>query len=113
MEVLDFAAPFEIFSVVGGDDDSLNPFNVYTVAEEIIPVVARNNLSITPHFTISNCPRPDILVVPGGNGTRREMNNSKLLGKAGLLNGLSTTTHHGAVDLLSEISTTAHVKNNR
>lgn len=136
MEVLDFAAPYEIFSVVGGDDDSLNPFNVYTVAEEITPVIARNNLSITPHFTLSNCPRPDILVVPGGNGTRREMNNSKLLdwikstsdaadlvlsvctgslllGKAGLLDGLSVTTHHGALDLLGETATTAHVQDGK
>jgi len=133
MEVLDFAGPFEIFSVVGGDDNASNPLNVYTVAEDEKPVIARNNLSIIPHFTFSNCPKPDILVVPGGNGTRREINNAKLidwikstsneadltlsvctgsllLGKAGLLDGLSATTHHGALDLLGETATTAHVE---
>ena len=46
MEILDFAGPYEIFSVVGGDDDFTNPFNVYTVAEKKRPVIARNNLTI-------------------------------------------------------------------
>jgi putative intracellular protease/amidase len=41
-------------------------------------VLARNHLSINPHYTIDNCPPPDILVVPGGYGTRREMNNPVL-----------------------------------
>jgi len=66
MEVLDFAGPYEIFSVVAGDDDASNPFNVYTVAERLSPVVARNNLSIIPHYTIENCPKPEVIVIPGG-----------------------------------------------
>lgn len=122
VEVLDFCGPFEVFSVTN-EIHSLKPFNVYTVAENDKPVIARNNFSVNPRYTINNCPKPDILIVPGGQGTRKEMNNPVLvnwvkdsfnsvelllsvctgaliLAKAGLLEGLSATTHHGAFDLL-------------
>ena len=133
VEVLDFAGPFEVFSVTGRRSEGEPPFNVYTVAEKAGVVLARNNLSINPHYTIENCPPPDILVVPGGYGTRREMNNPVLvewirqqatrvelmtsvctgalvLAKAGLLDGLSATTHHGAFDLLQEIAPSTSVR---
>lgn len=86
VEVLDFCGPFEVFSVTGKRDGS-DPFEVYTVAERT-PVIARNALSINPHYTLENCPQPDILVVPGGGGkradgipfgTRKEMHNETLL----------------------------------
>lgn len=131
VEVLDFAGPFEVFSVCGLRSGGEKPFNVYTVAEKEM-VVARNGLKIIPHFTVSNCPLPDILLLPGGGGihadgkpfgTRLEMHNapllewirmqnksaelmlsvctgSLLLAKAGLLDGLSATTHWKAVDAM-------------
>ena len=86
VEVLDFCGPFEVFSVTKEQDDS-NPFNVYTVAEKT-PILARNKLSINPNYTLTTCPQPDILVVPGGGGrradgspfgTRKEMHNEMLL----------------------------------
>ena len=86
VEVLDFCGPFEVFSVTREQDDS-NPFNVYTVAEKT-PILARNKLSINPNYTLTSCPQPDILVVPGGGGrradgspfgTRKEMHNKILL----------------------------------
>lgn len=132
VEVLDFCGPFEIFSVCGRRDHS-NPFNVYTVAEHSGPISARNQLSVNPGYTISNCPQPHILVIPGGYGTRREMDNpvlinwiqecgdkaelllsvctgALLLAKANLLEGLSATTHHGAFDLLEEIAPNTEVE---
>lgn len=132
VEVLDFAGPFEVFAVTKGRDEE-RPFNVYTVAEKEGVVLARNNLSINPHYTIADCPTPDILVVPGGYGTRREMNNpvlidwireqaarielttsvctgALLLAKAGLLEGLSATTHHGSYDLLQEVAPNTNVQ---
>lgn len=119
-------APFEVFSVAGRRN-GWDPFNVYTVAEKLEPVKARNGLSVNPHYPIASCPWPDLLVVLGGYGTRREMNNPSLitwirncsqtaelvlsvcagallLAKAGLLDGLSATTHHGALELLKEVS---------
>lgn len=124
VEVLDFAGPFEVFSVAGRRD-GLDPFNVYTVAETSRPISARNELSINPRYTIENCPAADIVVIPGGFGTRREMHNpvildwiqrasaageitfsvctgALLLGKAGLLDGLRATTHFAAFGELAE-----------
>jgi transcriptional regulator GlxA family with amidase domain len=103
------------------------PFQVYTVAEILKPVIARNGLSVNPSYQLSDCPAPDILLIPGGLGTRREMHNAVLidwirdravntelilsvctgallLAMAGLLDGLEATTHHGAIDLLREMA---------
>lgn len=135
VEVLDFAGPFEVFSITGRRD-GLDPFNVYTVAETAEPVLARNHFSVNPRYTFENCPKPDILLVPGGGGytpdgkpygTRREMHNpilldwvmqcdqhtelllsvctgALILARTGLLNGLSATTHHGALESLTELA---------
>ena len=131
VEVLDFAGPFEVFGVCGPRREKEKPFNVFTVAEKDV-ITARNQLQIIPHYTLQNCPTPDILLLPGGGGihpdgtpfgTRLEMNNesllnwirlqnksaemllsvctgSLLLAKAGLLEGLSATTHWKAVDTM-------------
>jgi transcriptional regulator GlxA family with amidase domain len=121
VEVLDFCGPFEVFGVAG-QNDTPKPFNVYTVAEKS-PILARNGLSVNPTYTLDSCLQPDILLIPGGQGTRREMNNptmiewikaqfpkvelmlsvctgALMLGKAGLLDGLSATTHFRAEDEL-------------
>src|SRR5436305_543756 len=78
VEVLDFCGPFEVFSVTGRHDTPV-PFNVYTIAEKSGPVLARNGLSVNPKYTIHDCPEPRILLVPGGQGTRREMHNPVLI----------------------------------
>lgn len=139
VEVLDFAGPFEVFSIAGKREDS-SPFNVYTVAETA-PILARNALSINPHYTLENCPKPDILIVPGGGGyyadgtpygTRREIDNQPLLNwiercshstekllsvctgalllaKIGLLDGMVATTHRGAIAQLAEMLSPSQV----
>lgn len=135
VEVLDFCGPFEVFSVTGKRNNE-NPFEVYTVAEKDTPVFARNRLSVNPRYTLTNCPKPDILIIPGGFGTRREMHNhvvidwirekavdaelvlsvctgSLLLAKAGLLEGLSATTHHGAIDILREVAPNTNIQSDR
>ena len=53
VEVLDFCGPFEVFSVTG-IQDNVSPFNVYAVAEKSGPIMARNQLSINPRYTISD-----------------------------------------------------------
>jgi len=133
VEVLDFAGPFEVFGVSRtADDPSQSLFNVYTVAESAGSVKARNGLSVNPNYTIADCPPPDLLLVPGGQGTRREIHNdtlvnwiktqaervelmlsvctgSFLLAKAGLLDGLKATTFHTTFDMLAELAPTAEL----
>jgi transcriptional regulator GlxA family with amidase domain len=132
VEVLDFAGPFEVFSVTGRRR-KLEPFNVYTVAQRTSPVRARNGLSVNPKYSLANCPQPELLVIPGGLGTRREMKNLVLLewvaraakeaeivlsvctgalvlGAAGLLDGLAATTHFAALDELRAVAPKTEVR---
>lgn len=122
VEILDFAGPFEVFGVARTDAGAF-AFEVITVALERTLVAARNDLCILPHLRTADAGRIDVLVVPGGYGTRREMRNDTmldvvralsasadltlsvctgalLLGAAGLLRGLAATTHFGAMDEL-------------
>src|SRR3954451_1745626 len=77
VEVLDFAGPYEVFSrtrtVAGADsrrsDDSA-PFHVFTVAREHDPITAIGGLRVIPDYAWSDAPAIDLLVVPGGFGTR-------------------------------------------
>ncbi len=131
VEVLDFAGPFEVFNVTGEVLEPA-PFNVYTIAQSSEPIKARGQLSINPHYTLDTCPQPDILLVPGGAGTRPLLKNqllqdwliaqagqveyllsvctgSLVLAKAGLLDGLGATTHNAAFDLLRENGPTTTV----
>lgn len=132
VEVLDFCGPFEVFSVASRFTDP-PAFSVLLVAEKDGPVLTRGGMSVNAHHRLADCPRPDILLVPGGQGTRREMHNPALVGwvgraaagaelllsvctgalvlaTAGLLDGLEATTHHGAIDLLRQTApkTTVH-----
>lgn len=127
VEVLDFCGPFEVFGVTGLRAQGERPFHVYTVAESARPVLARNGLSVNPAYTIADCPPPDLLLLPGGQGTRREIHNEALLNwirdqagrvelllsvctgalllaRAGLLDGLAATTHFGAVEELKALA---------
>ena len=78
MEVLDFCGPFEVFSVANRFTDP-PAFNVLTVAEKPGPVLTRGGLSVNPHHRLADCPQPDLLLVPGGQGTRKEMHNPVLI----------------------------------
>ncbi|MBL8984065.1 MAG: DJ-1/PfpI family protein [Gemmatimonadetes bacterium] len=126
VEVLDFAGPFEVFSV-SGRRHQLDLFRVVTVSERGQPIAARNGLLVMPTHSFANCPALDVVLVPGGFGTRREMKNpvvlewvrsaaeraeyvlsvctgALVLGSAGLLDGLHTTTHFLAFDELKAVA---------
>lgn len=124
VEVLDFTGPFEVF-IVGSNRGK--DFHVFTVAEHEQPVIALGGLSVNPKYSIRTCPQPDILIVPGGWGARKEMNNvvitnwvrevsnhaelvlsvctgALILAKAQLLDGLKLTTNRRAIQELREIA---------
>lgn len=60
-------------------DDEARLFDKVTVAETASIVSARHGLKVKPDYTIKGHPPLDILVVPGGRGTRKEMQNEALL----------------------------------
>ena len=133
VEVLDFAGPFEVFSrtrLAPGLDsrrsEEAAPFDVFTVARSRDPIVATGGLTVVPRYGFDDAPEIDLLLVPGGFGTRALLHNeevldwirrtagaaryvtsvctgSLLLGKAGLLRGRRATTHWGALDLLDSL----------
>src|SRR5689334_16428407 len=74
VELLDFAGPYEAFTAVNYSSDE-KPFEVFTVAERPEPLRSRAGVQIVPDYTYETAPKIDILVVPGGQGTRREIDN--------------------------------------
>jgi transcriptional regulator GlxA family with amidase domain len=129
VEVLDFCGPFEVFSVVRLVEERRredpSPFEVILVAERQDVVTATGGLKVTPDVSLAACPPLDVLVVPGGWGTRREIGNpvlrawiaergrqvetltsvctgAMLLGHTGLLDGRHATTHWRSLDWMSE-----------
>ncbi|HEY4590939.1 MAG TPA: DJ-1/PfpI family protein [Thermoanaerobaculia bacterium] len=133
VEVLDFAGPFEVFSrtrlqpgVEARRSEEGAPFRVFTVAQTRDPITATGGLTVVPRHGFADAPRIDLLVVPGGFGTRRLLNDEETLGwirrtaaaarqvtsvctgslllaKAGLLQGRRATTHWASLDLLGSL----------
>lgn len=119
VEVLDFAGPFEVFSITKVHEEK--PFTVYTVSQNGEMITARNGLKVKPDYSIEDLPPVDILIIPGGKGARenevkndivinwvsQQMKEVKLmtsvctgallLAKAGLLEGLKATTHWASI----------------
>ena len=127
VEVLDFCGPFEVFSIArpAGEDNGPRLFRVVTIAEERRTISARGGLLVEPHHTIDDHPPLDLLVVPGGFGTRRALENDRLLdwiaaqaatteltasvctgafllAARGLLDGRRATTHWASVGWMRE-----------
>lgn len=139
VEVLDFAGPYEVFSrtrlepgTESRRSDESAPFRVFTFAERAGAVVATGGLRVLPDFDLTSVPRIELLVIPGGFGTRPMLQDQAMLewirraaaaatrvasvctgalvlAKAGLLAGRRATTHWGALATLAELDPTIHV----
>ena len=129
IEVLDYCGPYEVFSVTRLDASARreepSPFEVLLVAEHDRPVSTSGGMRVLPDTTLATCPALDILVVPGGWGSRREMHaapmldfvrrqaaqvqtltsvctGALILASAGLLDGKRATTHWRSLDMLAQ-----------
>ncbi len=133
VEVLDFAGPFEVFSrtrlvpgVESRRSDESAPFQVFTLARTLDIITAVGGLRVLPDYEFGSTPKIDLLVVPGGYGTRALLHDPEtldwiravsqqaahvtsvctgalLLAKAGLLAHRRATTHWGAYDALASL----------
>lgn len=121
VEELDFVGPWEMLTMWREFADG--PKDCRIVAQSREPVTCAKGLTVVPHVAFDDCPPLDVLLVPGGMGTRREVDNPVLvdfvrrqavharamlsvctgafvLHAAGLLSGRRATTHWRSLDRL-------------
>jgi transcriptional regulator GlxA family with amidase domain len=125
-EELDFAGPWEVFTVAAmfkGEG------RVVTIAEEARPIRCNKGMRVLPDHTFADAPPLDVVVVPGGQGTLAQMENPVLLDwlrrvgaraqwvtsvctgaaalhGAGFLDGKRATTHWMYTDALEQLGVT-------
>jgi transcriptional regulator GlxA family with amidase domain len=142
VEVLDFAGPFEVFSrtrLTPGLESRRSydsaPFEVFTIGRAPGMITATGGLRVEPSFGFANAPAIDLLVVPGGFGTRPLLHDDDMLGwirrtaasarlvtsvctgalllaRCGLLAHRRATTHWGALELLASVDPSIKVVGN-
>ena len=125
VEELDWAGPWEVLSAWSRQwpDDGVE---VYTVADTREPIECAKGMRVLADHTWETAPRPDVLVYPGGRGTRPQLQDERILDRlrelgrngtlmtsvctgslvyaaAGLLAGRPATTHWGSLDTLGEL----------
>lgn len=128
VEVLDFCGPFEVFATCRLDEerrrDEPSPFEPILIAETTEMITTVGGMKVQPQYSLADCPPLEVLIVPGGSGARKEINNEKLLswiaknakqiktiagvctgamiiGRAGLLEDKRATTHWKSLDWMT------------
>jgi transcriptional regulator GlxA family with amidase domain len=122
VEELDFAGPWEVLTSAAALEKA---DRVVTIAEKPGPVRCAKGLRVLPDHSFADAPRLDVVLVPGGQGTRREVSNpvlidwlrkagegcrwvtsvctgTLLLHEAGFARGRRVTTHWGFVETLRQ-----------
>ncbi|MDQ3947243.1 MAG: DJ-1/PfpI family protein [Actinomycetota bacterium] len=74
-EIVDFAAPYGVFSVARRFDPELDAF---LVADALRPVQAQAGFTVLPNYSFADRPAMDAFLIPGGFGTRQEIHNDRL-----------------------------------
>ena len=125
VEVLDFAGPFEVFSVANQLAD-YNLLQVHTLSLDALEIRAKNGLHLRADQRLDQVGQLDYLVLPGGDGSKMVIQNqpgmallqtqiqqaswtmtvcsgSRILGKAGLLEQKPYCTHHEVYESIQEM----------
>ncbi|NLD04521.1 MAG: DJ-1/PfpI family protein [Synergistaceae bacterium] len=126
VELLDFAGPYEVFSATSQLNGS-ELFKVFTISEDGGAIKSINGLIVIPDYSFDNHPKVDILVIPGGEGTKKEIKKKNVMewisetyesadtmatvcsgaripAVLGLLDGLEATTHHLVIDDVKKLA---------
>jgi transcriptional regulator GlxA family with amidase domain len=74
-EIVDFAAPYGVFSVARRFDPELDAF---LIADALRPVQAQAGFTVLPNYSFADCTDMNAFLIPGGFGTRQEMHNGRL-----------------------------------
>ena len=75
-EELDWAGPYEVFGMATREIENAR---VVTIAERQEALTGFNGLRVLPDHDFSNAPNLDVVLVPGGQGTRKEFHNPAML----------------------------------
>jgi putative intracellular protease/amidase/YHS domain-containing protein len=116
VQIIDYTGPYEVFGQAG--------YDVFTVAANGDPIVTNMFMTIIPNYTFDKCPKPDLIVLPGGTVPRVKQSDPKIqwilsnakkgeevmsvcngafwLANAGLLDGKKATTYYGLLDKLKK-----------
>ena len=130
-EELDWAGPWEVLSAWAHQHQ--DDVEVFTIAQTLAPVTCAKGLRVLPDRTIAEAGALDVVIVPGGRGTRALIEDrpthewlhglakrgtlvtsvctgSLVLAGAGLLRNRPATTWWGALDRLRELDATIEVR---
>ncbi len=127
VQIIDYTGPYEVFGQAG--------LEVFTVAVNINQIRTAMGMQVTPHYTLENAPRADVIILPGGGVTPTQenpqvikwiqekskdaeyvlsvCNGAYILAKTGLLDGMTATTFYDLIDGLPTIAPKVKVVRDR
>jgi putative intracellular protease/amidase len=133
VQIIDYTGPYETFGHTYSNDGEA--FNIYTVSEKTNAITTSMGMSVNPKYSFENAPKPDVLLVPGGDvraqvdsptvikWVKDTANNAEIvmsvcngafiLAKTGMLDGMEATTTSNLIPLLREAAPKVKVVDDR